>query len=103
MAPRTVLIPLYTAFFAFYAFVLGLVAFWAGQLPRFGHCPHNEREKMPQVFLSLRFGEALIQGEMIKKALEQHEITCFLCAVHEGDSIAKAVAQNLVNKKRSWW
>ena len=51
---------------------------------------------MPQVFISLRFGEAFKQGETIKKELEKVGITCFLCAVHEGYSITKAVFTNLV-------
>ena len=50
---------------------------------------------MPQVFLSLRFGEALSQGKMIKNELEKVGVTCFLCTVDGGESIVEAVTKNL--------
>jgi hypothetical protein len=50
---------------------------------------------MVQVFLSLRFDEAMKQGQMMKEALEKRGVTVFLCSVHSGDSILKAVAKNL--------
>jgi hypothetical protein len=54
---------------------------------------------MVQVFLSLRFGEAMKQGEMVKEALEKKGVTVFLCSVHAGESIVKAVTKNLYEAK----
>ena len=51
------------------------------------------------IFISLRFGEALRQAQMLKAALEEAGLSCFLCSVTEGDSIVSAVAENLVDAK----
>ncbi len=47
------------------------------------------------VFLSLRFGEGMWVGELVKKALEAKGIHAFLCDVQEGGDIAQAISDHL--------
>ena len=47
------------------------------------------------MFISVRFVEAYGQASMLKVALENEGISCFLCAVQEGDSIAKLLQKIL--------
>lgn len=54
---------------------------------------------MAEVFLSLRFAEAMEQAKMVKNGLSESGISCFLCSVSEGHSIADAVVNNLTKAK----
>lgn len=60
-----------------------------------GQTTNVKRGRMVQVFLSLRFGEAMEQAKMVKSELEKQGVSCFLCVVHEGENIARIVADNL--------
>jgi hypothetical protein len=45
-----------------------------------------------QVFISLRFGEAMEEAKVLKTALEARWVTTFLCDIPEGENICVAVA-----------
>ena len=55
--------------------------------------------RMPDVFISLRFAEALDQGKRLKAELETIGLSVFLCAADAGDDLADVIAENLVKSK----
>ena len=57
------------------------------------------RQMKCDIFLSLRFSEALPEAESLKVALVARGLTVFLAAVQSGDSIVKEVSTNLVHCK----
>eukprot|EP01040_Poterioochromonas_malhamensis_P014817 gene14817-16474_t len=52
-----------------------------------------------QIFISLRFAEAIQHAEIIKKELEIKGISTFLCAVEPGGDIAREIVSALTNCK----
>ncbi len=44
-----------------------------------------------QIFISLRFSEAMPEAIALKEELERSGVSAFLCAVPEGDDIASAI------------
>lgn len=51
--------------------------------------------KIPDVFISLRFAEAHEEAKVLRDALEQRGVSCFLCAVAPGEDLWESITNAL--------
>eukprot|EP00730_Choanoeca_flexa_P014310 TRINITY_DN6215_c0_g1_i2.p1 TRINITY_DN6215_c0_g1~~TRINITY_DN6215_c0_g1_i2.p1 ORF type:complete len:305 (+),score=20.04 TRINITY_DN6215_c0_g1_i2:258-1172(+) len=63
---------------------------------RASHNNHRKsRQEKPDIFISLRYGEALPAAEALKAKLEEQGASVFLCSINAGGDLMKHIATNL--------